>query len=164
MSQYVFAFSASSKLNKKMKNLLKTVHLEFEKSTFLMDLVEENQHKYVRVSQTILDEENGLKRELKINPSVLRSLILGLESLESELPEGGNQPKPPKKKPVKSLNPNQQSEIVRRYLKNVKAEDIAMQFDCSQELVEQILRNHNVVVISNNDHDPPKRRRRRGRK
>jgi hypothetical protein len=39
------------------------------------------------------------------------------------------------------------SEIVKRYLKGISAEDLSVQFNQKPEVIEQLLRNENIYVV-----------------
>jgi len=72
-----------------MEEILKTTLLEFEKSAFIIDLVKNNSSKqYIRILQTIQDEDNENKRSIKINPSLLSDILRVLNSYQELIPGG----------------------------------------------------------------------------
>ena len=69
-----------------MKTILETTQLEFDKSDFLIDLVEhENGQLYIEIVQTILNT-NKKAESIKINPSVLSDIIKVLQNYQAKLP------------------------------------------------------------------------------
>ena len=40
-------------------------------------------------------------------------------------------------------------EVITRYLKGIEIEDLALQFDCSKNIIEQILTNADIEIVSN---------------
>jgi len=70
-----------------MKTILETTQLEFDKSDFLIDLVEhENGQLYIEIVQTILNT-NKKAESIKINPSVLSDIIKVLQNYQAKLPK-----------------------------------------------------------------------------
>ncbi len=62
-----------------------------------------------------------------------------------------------KKKPKNYLSPERYSEIVKRYLKgNIRIKDLAIQFDTTEEIIEQVLRNKGIAII--NEEAPKKKK------
>jgi hypothetical protein len=157
-----------------MEEILKTTLLEFEKSAFIIDLVKHNSGKqYIRILQTIQDEETNNKRAIKINPSLLSDLLKVLNSYQELIP-GDKEIKQSKQTTsdiattqvrARTLKESDKTAIQNRYLKGVSIADLTIQFDCKAELIEQVLRNSNIAIVDNN---PPKsfhyKKIRRGRK
>ncbi len=125
-----------------MKQVLKTTLLEYDKSTFLIDLVmHESEKLYISITQTIPKMDmSPSKQEIKINPSILSDLLVVLSSYEKHLPTSNS-------RSYGHLTNASQSEIVKRYLKGVPLKDLAMQFDFKQELIEQVLRNKGIEIV-----------------
>lgn len=70
-----------------MENILKRTLVEYEKSAFLIDLVEhQNGRQYIKIIQTITDEEISNKRIIKINPSLLNDILKTLNLYQSLIP------------------------------------------------------------------------------
>lgn len=70
-----------------MKTILETTQLEFDKSDFLIDLIEhENGKLYIEITQTILNT-NKKADSIKINPSVLSDIIKVLKNYQAKLPK-----------------------------------------------------------------------------
>jgi len=141
-----------------MPTNLKTKLLEFKNSTFLIDLVEDDYIgvQNIELTQSIRKEKEEVsKTNIKINPALLSKLIETLEEFDDEIPK---QHKQSKNKTIKELDnvrntdsyvsQKDSSEIVRRYLKGISAEDLSMQFNQKTEVIEQLLRNGNVYVVS----------------
>lgn len=125
-----------------MKKILKTKQLEFDKSGFLIDLVEHESGKlYIEITHRILDADN-VAETIKINPSVLPDILRVLHSYQAFLPK--------ESKPTYNLlTESDQDEVQSRYLKGVPIKDIAMQFAQTKELIEMILRNRGIEIVDN---------------
>ena len=125
-----------------MKTILETTQLEFDKSDFLIDLVEhENGQLYVEIVQTILNT-NKKPETIKINPSVLSDIIKVLQNYQAKLPKES-------KLEIKHITEIDQEKIQQNYLKGVSIKDLAMQFDQKPELIEMILRNKGIEIVEN---------------
>jgi hypothetical protein len=144
-----------------MEEILKTTLLEFEKSAFIIDIVKHDSGKqYIRILQTIQDEETNNKRAIKINPSLLSDLLKVLNSYQELIP--GDKEKQQTKQitseitttqvRARTLTESDKTAIQNRYLKGVSIADLTIQFDCKAELIEQVLRNSNIVIVDNNPH------------
>ena len=105
-----------------MKTILETTQLEFDKSDFLIDLVEhDNGQLYVEIVQTILNT-NEKAETIKINPSVLSDIIKVLQNYQAKLPKES-------KLEIKHITEIDQEKIQKNYLKGVSIKDLAMQSD-----------------------------------
>tara|TARA_R110002049_G_scaffold307940_1_gene510295 strand:- start:1764 stop:2198 length:435 start_codon:yes stop_codon:yes gene_type:complete len=125
-----------------MKTILETTQLEFDKSDFLIDLVEhDNGQLYVEIVQTILNT-NKKAETIKINPSVLSDIIKVLQNYQAKLPKESNFQ-------IKHITEIDQNKIQDRYLKGVTIKDLAMQFDQTSELIEMVLRNKGLEIVEN---------------
>lgn len=125
-----------------MKTILETTQLEFDKSDFLIDLIEhDNGQLYVEIVQTIL-YSNKKADSIKINSSVLSDIIKVLQNYYAKLPENS-------KLDIKHITELDQKKIQERYLKGVSIKDLAMQFDQTSELIEMILRNKGIEIVGN---------------
>lgn len=145
-----------------MEEILKTTLLEFEKSVFIIDLIKHDSGKqYIRILQTIQDEETNNKRAIKINPSLLSELLKVLNAYQELIPDNKEKQQPKQttqdtettKFRARAFTESDKTEIQNRYLKGVSIADLTIQFDCKAELIEQVLRNNNIVIVDNN---PPK--------
>jgi len=125
-----------------MKTILETTQLEFDKSDFLIDLVEhENGQLYIEIVQTILNT-NKKAESIKINPSVLSDIIKVLQNYQSKLPKES-------KLEIKHITEIDQEKIQSSYLKGVKIKDLAMRFEQTSELIEMVLRNKGIEIVEN---------------
>ena len=128
-----------------MEEKLQTTLLEYDKSTFLLDLVKHsNGILYVSVQQTIhLDKDKSEIHKIKINPTILPDIIEVLNQYRGKLPIN--------KITVRNYFSTERiQEIIKRYLKGgVKIKHLALQFDCSEEIIEQILRNKGIEIMNN---------------
>lgn len=116
--------------------------LEYNKSSFLIDLVKHKSgNKFIRITQSI---DNGTsKNELKINPTVLTDLITILQQLRTEIGDSTIQ------KSSLYFSDERQKSIIDRYFKGISIEDLALQFDCSIEIINQILFNKGIEIVDN---------------
>jgi hypothetical protein len=125
-----------------MKTILETTQLEFDKSDFLIDLVEhDNGLLYIEISQNIFDSKNGTS-SIKINPTVLSDIIKVFQNYQAKIPSNT-------KLKYKHITDLEQHKIQERYLKGVSIKDLALQFDQTKELIEMILRNKGIEIVDN---------------
>ncbi|MCK9617524.1 MAG: hypothetical protein M0R21_06770 [Lentimicrobiaceae bacterium] len=128
-----------------MEEKLQTILLEYDKSTFLLDLVKHhNGIIYVAIQQIVqLDKDKYDIHKIRINPTILPDIIEVLNQYKEELPID--------KLPAKNyFSAERIQEIIKRYLKGgVEIKHLAMQFDCSETIIEQILRNKGIEIVSN---------------
>ena len=145
-----------------MEEILKTTLLEFEKSAFIIDLVKHDSgRQYIRILQTIQDEETNNKRAIKINPSLLNELLKVLNAYQELIPNDKEKQQIKQttrdtetlKIRARTLTESDKTATQNRYLKGVSISDLTMQFDCKAELIEQVLRNNDIAIVDNN---PPK--------
>ncbi len=138
-----------------MEEILQTTLLEYEKSAFVIDLVKHSNGKqYIRILQTIGDEETDHKRAIKINPSLLADIISVLNSYREIIPGIKGLPRLVENETTEKLRPktlteSQKTAIRNRYLKGVSISDLTIQFDCKEELIKQILRNNGIAIVDN---------------
>jgi hypothetical protein len=140
-----------------MEEILKTTLLEYEKSTFLIDLVRHSNGKpYIQILQTIEGEVTHYERAIKINPAILSDIIEALNAYYKVIAVPKQvQNNTTAKSSSKYLTETQKIDIQNRYLKGISIKDLTIQFDCKAILIEQILHNQGIVVIQ-----PPLKRRR----
>jgi len=124
-----------------MKEILETVQLEFDQSSFLIELVRHtNDRKYIEINQTIY-ENKADDNLIKINPSVLGELIEVLlnykDKISDERTKDSNRTWDEKKR-----------KIQRRYLKGIPIKDLVLQFGYSKNFIETILRNSGIEIVS----------------
>ncbi|MBL4745458.1 MAG: hypothetical protein JKY08_03740 [Flavobacteriaceae bacterium] len=125
-----------------MKTILETTQLEFDKSDFLIDLVEhDNGQLYIEILQTIINT-NKRAETIKINPSVLLDIINVLQKYQAKLPIES-------KLDIKYITEIDQKKIQQNYLKGVSIKNLAMLSDQKPELIEMILRNKGIEIIEN---------------
>lgn len=130
-----------------MKTILETTQLEFDKSDFLIDLVEHNNGQlYVEIVQTILNS-NKKAESIKINSSILSDIIKVLQNYQAKLPKESILE-------IKHITEIDQKKIQERYFKGVSIKDLAMQFDQTSELIEMILRNKGIEIVEKGLYKP----------
>jgi hypothetical protein len=136
-----------------MNKTLKTKQLEFDKSSFLIDLIQHDTGKmYVEISQHIFNDQKT-KQTLKINPTIIPDLVKALEDFYTQTPNS----KPIERKKQKFIPQSDKEKIQNRYLKGVPLGDLAIQFDISQENIKMILRNNEIVVLTKKEEATIKR-------
>ena len=125
-----------------MEDILSSKILEYEKSTFLIDLVK---HKsgtvYVNIKQNI--EGSFTQSEIKINPSILSDLVVVLSNLKDEINSDV------RIDTDSFFSPEKQKSVIERYFKGVPIQDLTIQFDCSKQIIEQILMNNKIEIMDN---------------
>ena len=125
-----------------MKKILETTQLEFDKSGFLIDLIEhDNGQLYVEIVQTILNS-NKKAESIKINSSVMSDIIKVLQNYQAKFPQESIFE-------IKHITEIDQKKIQERYLKGISIKDLAMQFDQTSELIEMVLRNKGIEIVEN---------------
>lgn len=134
-----------------MNKILETNLLEFEKSNFLIDLVEhENGQLFIQIVQTIYGFSD-IPKPIKINATILPDIINVLQKLEMKLPSNS--------KPQKGyISESDQQKIVSSYLKGVPIKDLCMRFSMSKNKIEMLLRNKQIAIVDNNLPKPRFRR------
>lgn len=137
-----------------MKEILKTTQLEFDKSSFLIDLIELNTEKiYIEITQTINAEKKDVQI-IKINPTILSDILDVLQKYQSDISDRNIARK-------LILTEKEQTKIQDRYLKGVSINELAIQFEETEENIEMILRNKGIEIESNELPEHLKRGRRR---
>jgi hypothetical protein len=128
-----------------MEETIRTTLLEYNKSTFLIDLVKHsNGLVYIAIQQTVQhSKEKAEIQKIKINPSILPDIIEVLSQFKEELPLDSNSSK-------NYFTPGKIQEIIKRYLKGgIETKHLAVQFECSEQIIEQILQNKGIAIMSN---------------
>jgi hypothetical protein len=118
--------------------------LEYDKSSFLLELVQHTSGvRYVEVRQIIrLSENEHESHVIKINPTILGDVIEVLSTFKKLLPST--------KRPVKLyFSAENKKQVISRYLKGVDIPDLALQFDCAENIIYQILFNAGIEIVSN---------------
>lgn len=126
-----------------MEEIIKTTLIEFDKSSFLVDLVKHTNGKlYIAIQQTVhLDKNNFERKTIKINPSILDDILSILNSYKKDLPR--------EKKFKSYFSEDKKKEIIARYLKGIEIKDLSLQFNYSINIIEQIITNAGLEIVSN---------------
>ena len=137
-----------------MKEILETKQLEFDKSTFLIDLIQhENGSQYVEILQQIhADNSDGQK--IKINPSILMDIVNILLEFQEKIPKK-------QLDGVLHFTEIDKNKLQDRYLRGISTTDLALQFDTSESIIEMILRNKGITVMKDIEHVKKNRWRKR---
>jgi hypothetical protein len=125
-----------------MEDIIKNIQLEFEKSTFLLDVVKHTNGKlFVQIIQTIQSKKKNNERQtIKLNPEVLPNIIETLKSYQTLINQQETQTN--RKTSFEFTN-----QIVSRYLKGISIKDLMIQFDFKEETIKQILRNNEIEIV-----------------
>ncbi|MBM3436133.1 MAG: hypothetical protein FJY07_07985 [Bacteroidetes bacterium] len=125
-----------------MEEIIKTTLLEFDKSTFLIDLViHDSGRPFIKILQTIQTGKNSSEQhEIKINPSVASEII---EVITNYVRQIGNQGTTT----GQFLSDEKKNSIQDRYLKGVPLNDLALQFNLSANIIQQVLENRNIEIV-----------------
>ena len=139
-----------------MKEILETSQLEYDKSSFLIDLVKHDTGAlYIEIIQTISSgHKNG--QSIKINPSVLSDIIKLLQTYQAKLPKHPSDTQ-------QHLTDSDQQKLVTHYLKGVTIKNLALQYNQDEDLIEMVLRNKGLAIVDN-EQPKTKRYRRKRRK
>jgi hypothetical protein len=127
------------------EEILKSILLEYDRSTFLVDLLKHSTGvKYISIQQSIEANKNtSSSQKIKINPAILGDIISILKSYQSEIDKSTVVER------EAYFSPEKQKAVVERYLKGVNIPDLEMQFDCSSKIIKQILSNKNIEIVDN---------------
>lgn len=129
-----------------MKEILETVHLEYDKSSFLIDLIKSDSGLlYLEISQIIQNTKQIHK--IKLKPAILSDVIKTLQEFQTKLPTS-------KVKESPHVSEEDKKKLQDRYLKGVSIKDLAIQFDQKESFIETILRNKGIKIVPN---EVPKR-------
>jgi hypothetical protein len=135
-----------------MEKIIKTIPIKHNKSSFLFDVIQsKGKKKFIKITQTIENEDTNY--QLKINPTILPQIISILQQLEKDIVETTI---------AKShfLFPiEKQKSVIKSYFKNVTIKELAIQFNCTEKIIEQILHNNEIEIV---DNKLPKLRRKFG--
>jgi hypothetical protein len=125
-----------------MEDIIQTIQLEFERSTFLLDVVKHTNGKlFVQIIQTIQSKKKNNERQtIKLSPEVLPKIIETLKSYQTLINQKETQTN--RKTPFEFTN-----QIVSRYLKGISIKDLMIQFDYKEEVIKQILRNNEIEIV-----------------
>ena len=125
-----------------MEDILKTTLLEFEKSSFLIDLIKHTSGKnYVKIRQTIENLKSA--QEIKVNMTVLSDLILVQQNYRDFYASTN------KSSTQEYLTDETQKSIIDRYYKGLSIKDIVLQTGFPKTIIEQILYNKGIDVVEN---------------
>ena len=136
-----------------MEEILETILLESEKSTFLVDLIKYNdQQLYVQIIQTIHSEyKESTQHRIKINPKLLTDIISVLQTYKKSIENVKFAPSLVKNS-IPRISDNlflseiDEQEIQNRYLKGINLQDLAIQFNTKVLFIKQILRSRGIEI------------------
>lgn len=129
-----------------MEENLDTILLEYDRSTFIIDLRKHSKGQlYIAMEQIVHVGNNANhSQKININPSILEDVIGSLITLNKKLI-----------RETKALSSNtyfsiqRKDEVKKRYFKGVPIKDLSLQFGCSETIIENILFNSGIQIVSN---------------
>ena len=123
-----------------MRKILETKQLEFDKSSFLIDLIEhDNGSLYIEILQRIYAEKSD-GHTIRINPSILMDIVNVLLDFHGKIPEE-------QLDGVLHFTEDDKKNVQDKYLKGVSTQDLALQYGTSEAIIEMILRNRGIAVM-----------------
>lgn len=123
-----------------IKEILKSTLLEYEKSTFLLDILKHHSGQgYINIQQTIVGDDN--KQELKIKFSILSDIIFVLENYKKEIAKNNVEAT------QLYFSEDKQQSVVDRYLKGIPIQGLALQLDCTSQIIEQLLFYKGIEIV-----------------
>lgn len=127
-----------------MEEILKSTLIDLEKSFFYINFMKHSSgEKYISIEQTLAS--NYKKQKVTLKVSDLTQLITVLENYKNEnfTPDPFDAPKYFSKEKLQS--------IVSIYFKGISIKDIALQFDCSVEIIEKVLTYKEIEITDDKD-------------
>ena len=123
-----------------MREIIETKQLEFDKSSFLIDLIKhDNGLLYIEILQRIQGDKSG-GQTIKINPTILIDIINVLLDFHERIPDK-------QLEGILHFTETTKKSLQDRYLKGVSIQDLALQYDTSENIIEMLLRNRGIVVM-----------------
>ncbi len=136
-----------------MEEILETILLESEKSTFLVDLIKYNdQQLYVQIIQNIHSEyKESTQHRIKINPKLLTDIISVLQTYKKSIENVKFAPSLvknsiPRISDNRFLSEIDAQEIQSRYLKGINLQDLALQYNTKVLFIKQILSRGGIEI------------------
>jgi hypothetical protein len=127
-----------------MNEILKSTLLDFDKSFFYINFIKHSSgEKYISIEQTFAG--NYKKQKVTLRISDLHELISVLENYKSE----NFTPDPFDAR--KYFSKEQLQSIVNIYFKGVPVKEIALQFDCSEEMIKKVLIDKNIEITDDKE-------------
>ena len=128
-----------------MKEILETIQLSNNKSSYLIELIgHDSGVKYVKIEH-ILGQERST---ININPKNLTDIIVVLNNYKTKIDRNLTLVKNNDEKIPNEIK--EKADLIQnRYLKGVSIKDLAMQFDCEENLILMILENREIEIVSN---------------
>jgi hypothetical protein len=134
-----------------MENVINTKLLEYEKNTFLIDLVEHDSGgKHVRIIQTSQTKTDKPERSvMDISFELLPDFISVLNDYGQGMKtDGGVVIKVKPKTPDEFFSDVEKMQMEKRYLKGVSLKDLTIQFDTDEATIEYILKKRGVEIVA----------------
>jgi len=127
-----------------MEDIIETTQIECDKSSFLIDLVKHSSEKlYVEIIQIIhTKERSGIRQKIRINPVALPGIITALQNYSGRIPKIQFIKK-------EKWSDAEKEKIKHHYLIGVPIKDLAIQFNCSKQMIEDLLRSFGYAIVSN---------------
>jgi hypothetical protein len=124
-----------------MTRVIKTSLLQYDRSIFKIALLEhETGNEYIQIEQIIHSSDQSPKSQIiKLNPLAVDDILQDLISFREEM----------KNHKKEKFSIETKKEIARRYLKGLELTDLALQFNCSENLIKEILQDQYIEIVSN---------------
>lgn len=127
-----------------MQEILKSTLLDFEKSFFYINFIKHSSgEKYISIEQTFANDYK--KQKVTVRFSDLQQLITVLENYKSENFD------PDPFDVSKYFSKEKLQSIVSIYFKGLSIKDIALQFDCSAEIIEKVLTYKEIEITDDKE-------------
>lgn len=121
-----------------MEKILKSTYLDYEKSSFLLEMVEQNEKlKYISIKQ-IFKEENKTQT-IKINPKAIDDILYVIGKYSKSInPDNKNQ---------SFFAEENQKKLIKRYLNGITIRDLSIQFNIDEESIRNILSDNDIEIV-----------------
>ncbi|MFZ1750582.1 MAG: hypothetical protein WAU01_10335 [Saprospiraceae bacterium] len=126
---------------------LNTILIEVDKSSYLFELISNNDQEYIQVTQTIFSTQEQVKSSLTLKMKTVPIFIESLQELAKNYAE--RFPLKTETNKIDQPNLNRTQNVIKYYLKGVEIEDIAKFFRLNVEKVKKILVNEGYEIVSN---------------
>lgn len=121
-----------------MEKILKSTYLDYEKSSFLLEMIEQNEKlKYISIKQ-IFKEENKTQT-IKVNPKAIDDILYVLGKYSKSIsPDNKNQ---------SFFSEENQKKLIKRYLNGITIRDLSIQFNIDEDSIRNILTDNDIEIV-----------------
>ena len=131
-----------------MQEILKSTLLNFDESFYYINFIKSSsEERFISIEQTMA--RDYAKQKITIPFSDLQPIIDTLQLYQQGMTEQDSEI-------CKNyLSDKKQKSVLERYLKGISIKDLALQFDCTKEIILQVLSDKNIEI--DNDKEARKR-------